>query len=160
MTLLLGALATGHLIVLPEISAPDALLDANLAKALARPIHLRLSEAILAASLLLTAVVGAWLNTKLATVASFVLVITASLHRFVVLPALYTAWSRADLVAARPVERIAEAERLVMQEQILAAAMALLALGLLAGASWRSTAAPGVPDETHSAPIAPVTVTA
>jgi hypothetical protein len=73
-----------------------------------------------------------WLTSKLATTAALVSVGIAAANRMLVLPAAYAAWSKADLIAGRPVDRILEAQRLMAQSTWLAASM----VGLLAGLAW------------------------
>ncbi len=131
----LGAIVVGRFVVLPELSAGHDLIDANLAKAIAGPIHLRLSEVVLAASLVTAALAGRWLRAGWTTTVALVAVAASATQRFALLPAMYAAWSKADLVAGRPVEHIMEAQRLEMQELALVASIAALHLVLLFTAS-------------------------
>lgn len=137
----LGAIVVGRFIVLPELSAGHDLIDANLAKAIAGPIHLRLSEVVLAASLVTAALAGRWLRAGWATTVALVAVAASATQRFLLLPAMYAAWSKADLVAGRPVEHIMEAQRLELQELALVASIAALHIVLLFTASLHRTAA-------------------
>lgn len=147
----LGAVVVGRFIVLPELSAGHDLIDANLAKAIAGPIHLRLSEVVLAASLVTAALAGRWLRAGWATTVALVAVAASATMRFALLPAMYAAWSKADLVAGRPVEHIIEAQRLEMQELILVATIAALHMALLFTASLNRSGRVEVP-----APAKPV----
>ena len=122
----LGALVVGRLVVLPEIGTQTPLVDANLAKTLSGPIHARLAEVILAAHLVLAAIAGRWFAARWPTTIGLLLVGASALHRFVLLPALYAAWSRADLVAGRPIDELVTADRLELQELALTAAMVVL----------------------------------
>jgi predicted secreted protein len=137
----LGALVVGRAVVLPEMAQPE-LVDANLAKALSAPLHTRLAEVVLAAHLVLAAIAGRWFGARWPTTIALVLVGGSGLHRFIVLPALYTAWSRADLVAGRPVDQLLAADRLQLQELALVAAMVVLHCVLLIAASRRFADAP------------------
>jgi hypothetical protein len=152
----LGALVVGRAVVMPEMAQPE-LIDANLAKALSAPLHSRLAEVVLAAHLVLAAVAGRWFGTRWPTTLALLLVGASALHRFVVLPALYAAWSRVDLVAARPVEQLLTADRLQLQELALVAAMVIMHCSLLFAASRRFTdVAPPAPTPV----MTPATVTA
>jgi hypothetical protein len=76
--------------------------------------------------------------------------------RAVLLPALYAAWSRADLVAGRPVERLREAERLDAYEQALTLALlfgfaAIAWIGLRAGSVAGTKPVAVRPPDTMSA---------
>ncbi len=131
----LGAQLVGRGVVLPELAAQSALIDANLAAALAEPIHLRIAEVVLAAHLLVAASASRWLDVKWGTSVALILVGLSGLQRFVVLPAMYGAWSMADLVASRPIEHVLTGEKMQWQDSILVGVMALLQLALLAAAA-------------------------
>ncbi len=135
LTVALGALVVGRAVLVPEMAAPSVLVDANLAKALAAPLHMRLAEIVLAAHLLLAAVAGRWLAAKWGTTLALILVISSALHRFLLLPALYGAWSRADVVAARPVEQILTAHRYEIQELVVVGVMVVLQVSMLVAAT-------------------------
>ncbi len=160
-TTAMGALAMGELVVLPGLQAQSALIDANLAKALAAPLHFRLSEVVLGAALVIAAVGPRLLRSAPGTALCLLLLGGAAAHRFVVLPALYAAWSRADLVAGRPVERVLAAENLATQEQWVAASLVVCCLALLAmtvhGLRDRPPAAPerATPTPTAAPPDEP-----
>lgn len=166
VTTAMGALAMGELVLLPGLEAQTALIDANLAKALAAPLHFRLSEVVLGSALLMAAVVPRVLRSTLATTLCLLFLGGAAAHRFLLLPALYAAWARADLVAGRPVERVLAAERLANHEQWVAAALVLSCLGILAMAAHASREravanapapepdkAPSVPQASVAAPV-------
>lgn len=133
----LGGVLLAELAVLPGIETQTHLVDANLAKALSGPLHLRMSEIVLAAALLLAAVVPRWLGSKLATTTALLTVAAATIHRVLLLPAAYAAWSRADRVAGRPVERILEAERFTDKAHWVSATIVVLLIGL----AWLASAA-------------------
>jgi hypothetical protein len=152
----LGALVVGRAVVLPEM-AQSELIDANLAKALSAPLHARLAEVVLAAHLVLAAVGGRWFGARWPTTIALLLVGASGMHRFVLLPALYAAWSRADLVAGRPVEHLAAADLLQLQELALVAAMVILHCVILIAASRRF---PATPEPAPTPAIAAMPVTA
>ncbi|MEM6293413.1 MAG: hypothetical protein AAGA54_19225 [Myxococcota bacterium] len=131
----LGAQLVGRGVVLPELAAQSALIDANLAAALAEPIHLRIAEVVLAAHLLVAASASRWLDVKWGTSVALVLVGLSGLQRFVILPAMYGAWSMADLVASRPIEHVLTGDKMQWQDSILVGVMALLQLALLVAAA-------------------------
>ncbi len=151
----LGALVVGRAVVLPEMAQPE-LVDANLAKALSAPLHARLAEVVLAAHLVLVGVGGRWFGARWPTTIALLLVGASGVHRFLLLPALYTAWSRADLVAGRPVEHVAAADRLQLQELALVAVMVILHCTILIAASRRAPAA-SAPEPAAAIEATPVT---
>jgi hypothetical protein len=122
----IAALLLGRFVVLPMLARADALVDANLAKALAQPVHFRLAEITLAAALVAFVLLPRWTRSKLAGVLAMVLVTGAALWRALLLPALYEAWSRVDLVAGRPLDRLRTAERLDGYEEALGLALVML----------------------------------
>jgi hypothetical protein len=128
----IAALLLGRFVVLPMLARADALVDANLAKALAQPVHFRLAEITLAAALVAFVLLPRWSRSKLAGVLAMVLVTGAAVWRAVLLPALYEAWSRVDIVAGRPLDRLRAAERLDGYEEALGLALVML----FAGAAW------------------------
>ena len=131
LAIAIGALVVGRLILLPGLGQHPELIDANFAKALAQPLHLRQAEVILAAHLVVAALARHWLGTKWGTTLGLLLVGCSAAQRFLVLPALYAAWSRADLVAGRPVDYILQAQRYDFFELLLVAAMVTLQLVML-----------------------------
>lgn len=136
----MGALVVGRAVVLPELGSHPELLDANFAKAVSAPIHLRLAEIVLGAHLLLAAFARPWVGSRWATTVALVLVGASAVHRFALLPTLYDAWARADLVAGRPVAHILEGQRLELQETVLIGTMLLLQLVLCGGAALSARA--------------------
>lgn len=135
----LGAQTLSELVVVPGIEAQTHLMDANLAMALAGPIHLRLAEVVLAAALVLAAVVPGWLGSRVASTMTLLAVAAAAANRMLLLPAAYAAWSRADRVAGRPVDRILEAEGLAEQSHWLSATIAALLIAIV----WTATRVAG-----------------
>ncbi len=131
----MGAQLVGRGVVLPELAAQSNLIDANLVVTLSEPLHLRLAEIVLAAHLILAASAGRWLEARWATSVALVLVGLSGLQRFVILPAMYGAWSMADLVASRPIEHVLAGERMQWQDTMLVGAMTLLQLALLGAAA-------------------------
>jgi hypothetical protein len=126
LAIALGGIVAGRLVVLPGLGHHPELIDANFAKALSAPLHLRLAEIVLAGHLVVAALSGLWIGARWATTLGLLLVACSGAHRFLLLPALYTAWSRADLVAGRPVEHILTAQRYELYELGLLGAMVLL----------------------------------
>lgn len=148
----LGAQLVGRGIVLPELAAQSNLIDANLVATLSEPLHLRIAEVVLAAHLLVAASASRWLDARWATSVGLVLVGLSGLQRFVILPAMYGAWSMADLVAARPIEHVLMGERMQWQDNILVGVMTLLQLSLLvAAARMMRTAKTDAPAEEKPA---------
>ncbi len=131
----LGAQLVGRGVVLPELAAQSNLIDANLVATLSEPLHLRLAEVVLAAHLLVAASASRWLDARWTTSVGLVLVGLSGLQRFVILPAMYGAWSMADLVASRPIEHVLMGERMQWQDNILVGVMTLLQLSLLVAAA-------------------------
>lgn len=131
----MGAQLVGRGVVLPELAAQTDLIDANLIASLSEPVHLRLSELVLAAHLLIAASANRWLESRWATSVALVLVGLSALQRFVVLPTMYGAWSMADLVAARPIEHVLVGERMQWQDNMLVALMTLGQLALVVAAA-------------------------
>lgn len=129
-----GTLVVAQVVLLPGLEA-SPLVDANLAKTLSGPIHMRSSDVLLGSALLLAALVPRWLRSSVTTAMTLLLVAIAAVHRTIVLPALYEAWSRVDLVAGRPVARLTEAERLDTHETWLSVVAAALLVSLLVAAS-------------------------
>ena len=81
-------------------------------------------------------VVPRWTRSKVAAALAMVLVIGTALWRALLVPALYAAYARVDLVAGRPFDRLQELERLEDLEGAIVSVMALL-LGALAFAALR-----------------------
>jgi hypothetical protein len=133
----LGALAIGHGLLLPGIAAAP-LVDPNLARALMGPLSLRLAEVLVGGSLVLVCTTPRWISSRVATTAALLLAGAALAHRWLLLPHLGRLWSRVDLVAARPVDTLAEAQRWTQHQNTLLLCMALLAL-LIAALAARPT---------------------
>ncbi len=132
MAIAIAAQLLARFVVLPMLARADALVDANLAKALAQPVHFRLAEITLAAALVAFVLLPRWTKSKLAGVLAMVLVTGTALWRAMLLPALYDAWARVDLVAGRPIDRLRAAEQLAGYEEAVG-----LGLGLLfAAVAW------------------------
>lgn len=127
----IASIAIGRFVVLPMLVRAHALVDANLARTLAQPIHFRLAEITLGATLLAFVVLPRWSKSRIAGGLSVSLVLGAAAWRAALLPALYGAWSKVDLVAGRPLDRLQAANALDGYEQ--AASLALM-FGLLATA--------------------------
>ncbi len=134
-TAALGAQLVGRGVVLPELAAQSDLIDANLVASLSEPVHLRLSELVLAAHLLIAASANRWLESRWATSVALVLVGLSGVQRFIILPTMYGAWSMADLVASRPIEHVLMGERMQWQDNIVVGLMTLGQLALLAAAA-------------------------
>jgi hypothetical protein len=150
----LAALVLGRFVVVPMLAHGHALVDANLARSLAEPLHLRLAELGLAASLIAFVLVPRWTRSRVAAALAVVVVLGTALWRALLLPALYTAYSRVDLVAGRPVDRLQELERLEDIESAAVSAMALLLVAL----AWAALRVDGLaaPHEDEE-PVEPVT---
>jgi hypothetical protein len=131
-SLAVAAIGLGRFVVLPMLVRAHALVDANLARTLAQPIHFRLAEITLAMTLVAFVLLPRWTRSRLASAIATVLVAGAAAWRAMLLPALYGAWSKVDLVAGRPVDRLQAATQLDGYEQ--AASLSIM-FGLLA-VSW------------------------
>lgn len=127
----LGALAIGHGLLLPGLAAAP-LVDPNLARALTAPLSLRLGDVLVGGGLVLVCTTPRWICSRVATTAALLLAGAALAHRWLLLPHLGRLWSRVDLVAARPVDLLADAERWTHYQNILLLCMGLLALLLAA----------------------------
>ena len=127
----LGALVIGYGVALPGIAA-SSLVDANLGKALTAPLALRLAEILAGAGLVLMFSVPGWLASRVATTVSLLLAGAALAHRLLLVPHLGRLWARVDLIAGRPVDNLAEAQRWTQHQQWLLLVMGLLLLLLAA----------------------------
>lgn len=156
----MGAQLVGRVVVLPELAAQSNLIDANLIVSLSEPLHLRLAEVVLAAHLLIAASAGRWLEARWATSVALVLVGLSGLQRFVVLPAMYGAWSMADLVAARPIEHVLTGDRMQWQDNMMVGVMTLLQLSLLVAAARMMRGVKTAPKTTAVETIEPATLAA
>ena len=119
----ISAIGLGRFVVLPMMARAHALVDANLARSLAEPIHFRLAEITLAATLVAFVVLPRWTRSKLAGGLAMTLVVGAAAWRAVMLPALYVGWSKVDLVAGRPIDRMQAATTLDGYEQAVSLAL-------------------------------------
>lgn len=156
----MGAQLVGRVVVLPELAAQSNLIDANLIVSLSEPLHLRLAEVVLAAHLLIAASAGRWLEARWATSVALVLVGLSGLQRFVILPAMYGAWSMADLVAARPIEHVLTGDRMQWQDNMIVGVMTLLQLSLLVAAARMMRGVKTAPKTTAVETIEPATLAA
>jgi hypothetical protein len=127
-----ASIGLGRFVVLPMLVRAHALVDANLARTLAQPIHFRLAEITLAMTLVAFVLLPRWTKSRIAGALATMLVAGAAAWRAMLLPALYAAWSKVDLVAGRPVDRLQAATQLDGYEQ--AASLSIM-FGLLA-VSW------------------------
>lgn len=126
----IAALVLGRFVLVPMLARSHTLVDANLARALAGPIHLRLAEIGLGATLLAFVVLPRWTRSRLAAALALVLVAAGAAWRAWLLPQLYAAWSKVDLVAARPLDRLRAAEDLDQWDQAATLAMVLLMIAM------------------------------
>lgn len=127
----LGALVIGHGVVVPGVAA-SPLIDANLGKALAAPLTLRLAEVLVGAGVVLIFAAPGWIASRVATTVALLLAGAALAHRFLLLPHLGRLWARVDLIAGRPVDTLAEAQRWTQHQHTLLIAMGVLLLVLAA----------------------------
>lgn len=121
----IAVLVLGRFVLVPMLARSHTLVDANLARALAGPIHLRLAEIGLAATLVAFVVLPKWTRSRLAAALALALVAAGAAWRAWLLPQLYAAWSKVDLVAARPLDRLRAAEALDQWDQAVTLAMVL-----------------------------------
>lgn len=138
-----GALAVGELVVLPGLTDPHPLLDPNLAVSVAGPLHVRCAEITLAGSVVAAAGLlrGA---SRFAGPAALVAVGLAAFVRLSALPNLYGAWAKVDLVAARPLARVADAEALVQQAHWLQLGLASVLVAIIGAIAIRGRLTPAV----------------
>ena len=129
-----GALVIGHGVVLPGLSG-SPLIDANLGNALAAPLGLRLAEILVGAGVVLVMTVPRWISSRMATTLALLLTGAALAHRLLLLPHLGRLWARVDIIAGRPVDTLAEAQRWTQHQQWLLLAMGLLLVVLAAVAT-------------------------
>ncbi|GEM_PF-4721625 len=124
--LALGSLVVGHALMVPLVrDAP--LLDPNLARTLAAPLVQRSSELLLACAIVIAMVSRRWRLLRLAGPTALLVAGLAAVDRFFLLPRLGKAWSRVDLVAQRPIDRLEAAHQLQStHEGVLAVALLLL----------------------------------
>lgn len=134
----LGALVIGYGVALPGL-ANSPLIDANLGKALAAPLGLRMAEILVGAGVVLVATVPGWIASRAATCIALLLTGAALAHRLLLLPHLGRLWARVDLIAGRPIDTLAEAQRWSQHQEWLLLGMGLLLL-VLAGLAARARA--------------------
>jgi hypothetical protein len=130
-----GALAIGYGVALPGL-AGSTLIDANLGKALTAPLGLRLAEILVGAGVVLVITASTWIASRAATTLALLFTGAALAHRLLLLPHLGRLWARVDLIAGRPVDTLAEAQRWTQHQQWLLLGMGLL-LVVLAGLATR-----------------------
>ncbi|MEM6993739.1 MAG: hypothetical protein AAF721_24710 [Myxococcota bacterium] len=150
-----GALMIGELVVLPGLTGPSVLLGPNLATTIAGPIHLRCAEVALVGTIVLALALPHWLSARFATAAALLAIGFAAFNRLVVLPTVYEAWGKVDLVAARPLARLTEAEALAEQATWMSAGLAVCLLtvaGFVAAHRPRKPAARPSPAPEPAAP--------
>jgi hypothetical protein len=138
--LALGSIVLGHVLLVPALQGDTALVDANLARALAQPLSLRTAELALAACVVLAAVAKRWLGHSAATTLALLAAGIAGADRLGILPRAHDAWSRVDLVAMRPQVRVEAAEQLWMIHEAMLAALIVLLISM-AGFASRARAA-------------------
>ncbi len=132
----LGTLVIGYGVALPELGA-SPLIDANLGKALTAPLGLRMAEILVGAGIVLVATVPGWIASRAATCIALLLTGAALAHRMVLLPHLGRLWTRVDLIAGRPIDTLAEAQRWTQHQEWLLIGMAVLLLALAGLAARR-----------------------
>jgi len=130
LAVFVGALVIGLGVIVPGLAA-SPLVDANLGKALAAPLTLRLAEILVGAAVVLIFAVPGWIASRVATTLSLLLAGAALAHRFLLLPHLGRLRARVDLIAGRPVDSLAEAERWTQHQQSLLVVMGVLLLVLV-----------------------------
>jgi hypothetical protein len=132
----LGALAVAELVVAPGLASATGYIDANLAKTLTAPMHQRCAQIVFVACIVLALCTPRMIVSRVGTTAALCAVGCVALYRFVMLPRLYEAWSRVDLVAGKPEARIADAQGLADQTLMLAGALAALLVTIVVLAAW------------------------
>jgi hypothetical protein len=142
LALALGSLVVGHLLLIPALAADTSLIDANLARTLAEPLALRCGTLIVIACVVLAGLAQPWLKQTLGLSLSLVAVAIAALDRLALLPRLQAAWSRVDLVAGRPIERVTEAQNLQQTHEIALMLLLLALVGVAVLATWQRSTKP------------------
>ncbi len=135
-----GALVIGHGLVLPAL-AGSPLIDGNLGNALTAPLALRLAEVLVGAGLVLVLTASHWTSSRMATTTALLLTGAALAHRLLLLPHLTRLWARVDVVASRPIDTLAEAQRWTQHQQWLLLAMGALLIVLAVAATRTPTRA-------------------
>lgn len=133
LAITLAALVVGHGFIMPLLVADQPLLDANLARAVASPVELRIADVVVFGCLLTACVVPRWSERHVCTTLALLATVLAGCDRLFFLPRLHAAWSHVDLVAGRPLDRLAEARLLAQQHLWMAAGIGvcLLAISIL-----------------------------
>ena len=137
LALALGSLVVGHLLLIPALAGNTDLIDANLARTLAEPLALECATLIGFACVALAGLAKPWLKHTLGLSVSLVAVAIAALDRLALLPRMQAAWSRVDLVAGRPVERVREAEQLQQTHEIALILLLVALVSLVVLATWQ-----------------------
>jgi hypothetical protein len=137
LALALGSLVVGHLVLIPLLAGDTDLIDANLARTLAEPLAIRCGTLLALACVVLAALVKPWLDNTVALSVSLIAVAIAALDRVALLPKVQAAWSRVDLVAGRPIERVEEAQRLQQTHEIALMLLLIALVGLVVLATWK-----------------------
>lgn len=126
-----GALVIGYGVAVPGL-AGSPLIDANLGKALTAPLGMRLADILIGAGVVLVMTVPRWISSRAATTLALLLTGAALAHRLLLLPHLGRLWARVDLIAGRPVDTLAEAQRWAEHQQWLLLGMGALVVVLAA----------------------------
>lgn len=137
LALALGSLVVGHLLLIPALASDTSLIDANLARTLAEPLAIQCGTLLALACVVLAALAQPWLQHTLGLSLSLVAVAIAALDRLALLPRLQAAWSRVDLVAGRPIERVTEAQQLQQTHQIALMLLLIALVGVAVLATWK-----------------------
>jgi len=148
----IAALVLGRFVVVPMLAHHHTLVDANLARALCHPLHLRLAEIALAATIVAFVLVPRWTRSRLASALAMIIVVATAAWRALLVPELYAAFARVDLVAGRPVDRLQELARLEELEQAAVTAIALLLVAL----GWAALRSDPMAAQVSDAPREPV----
>ncbi len=131
-----GSAAALGLVVLPVLGRGAGLVDPNLGTALARELALPMLSGLWLAAAAHAACVWPQPGAALRRTLAAALLVAASLERAVLAPALFRAWSRVDLVTARPVQRLSQARELAWQHRAMLVGLAVLAVWAVA-LTWR-----------------------
>ncbi len=137
LSVALGSLLVGHLLLIPSLTSDTTLIDPNLARALGEPLARRCGEVLLGACVLLAIVARPWTKQRVATSLGLIAAALAASDRLVLLPRVQQAWSRVDLVARRPAERLADAEQLQQMHDLLLGALLVVVVAIAALTSAR-----------------------
>jgi hypothetical protein len=154
----LGCLVIGFGLVLPMLELGNDLVDLNLAKALGQGIALRLGLVLLIACSIVAVATPRWIEHRAATTAALGAVALAALDRLLMLPRVYQAWSRVDLVADRPHDRLQQAQELAQWHGWLLLGVGALLVSVLAFAVLgriRLAASTATPSRAESPAAAP-----